>query len=144
MKYVRLILFAAVLSFLGSCKSGDEKQGLSTQLVNDKDPAVITFDETTHDFGDITAGEIVAHTFAFTNTGKSPLIISEAVTTCGCTVPEWPREPIPPGGKGKIEVKFDSKDKNGAQKKSVSIIANTKPNNTNLYITANVKLKNTQ
>jgi hypothetical protein len=91
------------------------------------DAPVITFDETAWDFGTIQEGEVVKHTYTFTNTGKSPLIIQNATAQCGCTVPQWPREPIAPGQKGEIQVAFDSKGKVGAQSKSVTITANTQP-----------------
>ena len=61
-----------------------------------------TFREEEHNFGDIQDGAIVSHTFSFTNTGEAPLIISKATAACGCTVPQWPRQPIPVGGTGEI------------------------------------------
>jgi len=91
------------------------------------DAPAITFDETAWDFGTIQEGDVVKHTYSFTNTGKSPLIIQNATAQCGCTVPQWPREPIAPGQKGEIQVEFNSKGKAGVQSKSVTITANTQP-----------------
>ena len=89
------------------------------------DGPVITFDKKTHDFGDIAPGDKVEHTFYFTNTGNEPLIITNVQVTCGCTTPKgWPREPIPPSGKGEITVGFDSRGKSGRQNKTVTIISN--------------------
>ena len=98
----------------------------------------ITFAEDTYDFGEVPEGEKVVHTYKFKNTGKEPLVISNAKGSCGCTVPEWPREPIPVGGSGEIRVQFDSKGKGkvggGSQSKKVTITANTDPANTFLTI----------
>lgn len=96
------------------------------------------FSETEFDFGNLTAGESVTHMFKFKNTGKEPLVISNAKGSCGCTVPKWPKEPIAPGKSGEIEVKFDSKNKSGKQSKNVTITANTDPVNTILKISADV------
>ena len=98
----------------------------------------ITFDESSYDFGEIMEGEKVVHVYKFKNTGKEPLVISNAKGSCGCTVPDWPREPIPVGGSGEISVQFDSKGKGkvggGPQAKKVTITANTDPANTFLDI----------
>ncbi len=96
------------------------------------------FAENEYDFGNIQEGEKVKHTFSFTNTGKEDLVISNAKGSCGCTVPTWPKEPIPPGETGEIEVQFDSKNKPGKQSKNVTITANTDPVTTTLKISADV------
>ena len=97
-----------------------------------------SFEEELHDFGTIKDGDVVEHVFTFTNNGEAPLIISDAKGSCGCTVPEWPREPIPVGGTGELKVKFNSKNKPGIQNKTVTITANTYPETTRLRIKANV------
>jgi hypothetical protein len=97
------------------------------------------FNEEAHDFGTISEGEVVNHVFTFKNTGEVPLIIESAKGSCGCTVPQWPREPIPVGGSGNIEVSFNSKGKPGQQNKTVTITANTNPAITRLSIKANVE-----
>ncbi len=84
-------------------------------------------------------GEVVEHTYTFTNTGKAPLIIRGARSTCGCTVPEWPEEPIPPGQSGKIEVKFNTAGKKNQQTKPVTITANTYPTTTKVLLKGFVK-----
>lgn len=96
------------------------------------------FGEELHDFGTIKDGDVVEHTFKFTNTGAAPLIISDAKATCGCTVPEWPKEPIPVGETGEIKVRFNSKNKPGIQNKTVTLTANTWPATTRVRIKANV------
>ena len=94
-----------------------------------------------YDFGDMTAGDVVHHTFTFTNTGTNPLLITNAIGSCGCTVPTYPKEPIPPGGKAAIEVQFNSSGKEGLQNKTITVSANTEPATTVLTITSNVKPK---
>jgi len=93
-----------------------------------------SFTELEHDFGTIKEGEVVTHTFNFTNNGEAPLIIEKAQATCGCTVPVWTREPIPVGETGEIQVRFDSKNKTGVQNKTVTITANTYPQISRLRI----------
>lgn len=99
---------------------------------------VFAFEQTDHDFGSINEGDVVEHTFKFTNTGDAPLIIQNAQGSCGCTVPDWTREPIPVGGEGVVTAKFNSKGKPNAQNKTVTITANTWPKTTTLRIKAMV------
>ncbi len=88
---------------------------------------VMTFTETEFNFGKVKAGEKVQHEYTFKNTGKEPLVISNAKGSCGCTVPVWPKEPIAPGASGKIKVEFDTKGKSGMKTNQVTITANTDP-----------------
>lgn len=85
---------------------------------------VVNFKTTEYNFGKIKEGEKVRTTFKFTNTGKEPLIITNAQGSCGCTVPSWPKEPIAPGKGGQIEVEFNSEGKSGEQTKTVHLTAN--------------------
>lgn len=96
----------------------------------------MVFDTYEHDFGTMDEGDAVTHIFSFTNTGSEPLILDKCKGSCGCTVPQCPKEPIPPGGSGEIEVKFNSKGKKNAQTKTVTINANTDPGQTILKIKA--------
>jgi len=102
----------------------------------------VSFPETIFDFGEIEEGEKVTHVYPFKNTGSHPLIISNAKGSCGCTVPDWPREPIPPGESGEIRVQYDSKGKGQvegrAESKRVTITANTDPANSYLTIKGKV------
>jgi len=100
--------------------------------------ARITFDEPVFNFGKVDEGEVVEHKFKFKNTGKVPLIILNARSSCGCTVPEWPDDPIPPGGTGEILAKFNTTGKPRDQKKMITITANTYPNLTNVALMGKV------
>jgi len=99
------------------------------------------FSEEEHDFGTINEGDIVEHTFKFKNTGDEDLTIQTATGSCGCTVPEYPKDPIAPGEEGEIQVKFNSKGKPNLQNKTVTITANTWPKQTKLKIKATVTPK---
>lgn len=103
---------------------------------------VISFEETSYDFGSVKQGEMVEHTFKFTNTGKSPLVIESATATCGCTVPEPPKEPIAPGETGEIKVQFNSTGKVGMQSPVVTVRANTTPNITQVTLKGTVEASN--
>jgi Protein of unknown function (DUF1573) len=99
------------------------------------------FDELSYDWGTIPEGEKMTHVFKFKNTGANDMIISDAHGSCGCTVPEWPKEPIKPGKSSQIKVIFDSKGKAGDQNKSVTLTANTEPANMVLMIKGKVTPK---
>ena len=97
------------------------------------------FEKEHHDFGAIKEGDVVEHVFNFTNDGDAPLIISNAQASCGCTIPEWPKEPIAIGKIGQIKVRFDSKGKPGNQNKTITLTANTWPNTKRISIRAQVE-----
>ena len=97
-----------------------------------------SFATTDHDFGTIKEGDKVEYTYKFTNTGEAPLIIQSAQPSCGCTVPDWTKEPIPVGGEGYVKAKFDSKGKPNIQNKTITVTANTWPKQTMLKFKAMV------
>ncbi len=103
---------------------------------------ILTWDVSEYDFGTILEGDIVTKDYTFKNTGTAPLIIVKASSTCGCTIPEWPKTPISPDSTGVIKVKFNSLDKMGDQNKVVTIFANTFPNTSKISIKGVVELKN--
>ena len=105
-----------------------------TKIDDNAPKSKINFENVEYDFGTINEGDIVEHTFAFTNTGDSPLLIEKATASCGCTVPKWPNDPIPVGETGEIQVRFDSKNKPNQQIKTITITANTDPSITRLRI----------
>jgi hypothetical protein len=107
----------------------------SAQIVSG---AKIEFSKETHDYGTVKYGGDGTCTFDFTNTGTEPLIISNAKGSCGCTVPDWPKEPIAPGATGTIKVSYDTK-RPGAISKSVTITSNDASEPTKVIrITGNV------
>lgn len=101
----------------------------------------ITFDNTKHDFGTITEGEVVKYAYHFKNAGPNPLLISNAVASCGCTVPSYPKEPIPPGGEGEIVVEFNSTNRPGIQNKNVLVYSNAQEEAISIGFTVEVKEK---
>jgi hypothetical protein len=102
---------------------------------------IIRYDSEIYNFGAADEGDVVKHVFKFTNAGKEPLLISNAKGSCGCTVPTWPKEPVPPGGSGELAVEFNTKGKPGKQSKRITVTANTVPTETFLEIAGDVRSK---
>jgi len=102
-------------------------------------PAMV-FDSKEFHFGEIVQGDKVEYTFKFKNTGTAPLIISNVRASCGCTVPQWPKEAIAPGAEGQIHVVFNSRGKSGNQNKSVRISTNISETPEVIYLKGNVTL----
>lgn len=112
---------------------------LAQSQTDDTKGAIITWEVTSYEFGDIYKGDKVQHTFKFTNTGSSPLIITNVEVTCGCTIPKgWPRDPIMPGSRGELQVQFDSSGKFGRQNKVVTVVSNSRYGNSQITFSANV------
>jgi uncharacterized cupredoxin-like copper-binding protein len=146
------ILFLAVVAAMvfTSCKDNASNkvkaENVEEAAARDAQEVVyptMTFDQTEHDFGTIEQGTNVEHTFTFTNTGKAPLVITNASSSCGCTVPTWTKEPIAPGEKGEMVVKFNGSGQNQVTK-TVNITANTEAGKEQLKIKAFVNPKDTQ
>ena len=98
----------------------------------------IKFAKMEHDFGNIAQGSTNEYIFKFTNTGKEPLIISNAKGSCGCTVPKWPKEPVAPGASAEIQIVYKPGQQKNQQTKSITVTANTEPDDTILKVSANV------
>lgn len=98
----------------------------------------IVFEKTTQEFGDIKQGQVVNAVFKFKNTGKTPVILSNVQTTCGCTVPTWTKEPIAPGKTAEINATFNSTGKMGMQNKVITVFSNAKNSQTQVSIVCNV------
>lgn len=140
--YFVTLLVAVAVSFV-ACKNKNGGSGSSTEAslsATDASRApVISFETNTYDFGKIKQGEKISYDFKFTNKGKSPLIISNATASCGCTVPDYPREPIGPGKSAAIKVVFDSAGKDGMQHKAVTITSNAEPSTAQIYLVGEVE-----
>lgn len=132
MKNVLTLLFLSVMCCLGAWAQGEQP----------KNGAVIRLDETSYEFGDIIQGEKVSHIFTFTNSGNQPLILSDIVTTCGCTAPSWSRDPILPGQSGEIQITFNSDNKMGRQNKGITILSNAINSPARVTISCNILPKN--
>jgi Protein of unknown function (DUF1573) len=153
MKRYIIISLLALAACNGNNQHPDDKNHLPTNLVNNPHTAngmdtvaaaqkpTLDFKDTVHEFGSMHEGEVSEHDFTFTNNGKTPLIITSAVGSCGCTVPEYPHDAIAPGKSGVMKVTFNSSGKMGHQEKSVTILANTVRNVHMLYIKAEVAKK---
>lgn len=145
------ILLVAVMSAMifTSCKenASDKVNTENIEMAAERDAQaakfpVITFEETVHDFGTIIQGTQVQHRFKFTNTGNAPLVIVDATSSCGCTVPEKPTGAIAPGETGELLVKFNGSGANQVSK-TVTITANTRNGKEQIRIKAFVTPKNT-
>ena len=101
----------------------------------------IVFSEDRHEFGDIIQGDVIEHVFEFTNSGNAPLVLQDVKTTCGCTVPEWPRTPLAPGSTAELKVKFNSAGKIGIQNKVITVISNATNQTSRVMIVTNVNPK---
>jgi hypothetical protein len=108
--------------------------------VNAQNGAYIKFDKLVHDFGELVAGDVAEVEFKFTNTGNEPLILSNVRSTCGCTVPTWPHEPILPKKSASIKVKYDS-NRIGPINKQITVESNASNGTMYLKITGNIKKK---
>jgi hypothetical protein len=98
----------------------------------------LTLQEESHDFGTIKEGVIAEYSFKFTNTGTQPLVLQDVRPSCGCTTPDWSKEPIQPGKTGIIHVKYNSTGRPGKFNKSITITTNI-PNETKiLFISGTV------
>ena len=136
MKKIVIICLAIVSTTFTSCQDSAAKKvtnstttvapTITSSAKTSTGGPVLTFDKVVHDFGTINEGDKVTTVFNFTNTGNEDLIIVDARGSCGCTVPQYPKNTaIAPGATGEITVSFDSSNKPGNQQKSVTLSANT-------------------
>jgi uncharacterized cupredoxin-like copper-binding protein len=139
-----ILMLAAVGAMLfTSCKdnasSKVKAENVETAAERDaqvSDFPVMTFEEEEFDFGNLVKGTNVEHVFKFTNTGKAPLVITNATSSCGCTIPSYPQnETIAPGDKGELTVKFNGSG-SGQVTKTVTVTSNTETATQNLKIKA--------
>ncbi|KIC64583.1 DUF1573 domain-containing protein [Chryseobacterium taiwanense] len=107
--------------------------------VSNQPLTTIALSESNFDFGQIKKGDKVQHVYEVTNTGTNPLVISEVKPGCGCTAPDFTKEPIMPGKKGKITLHFDSTNFDGAVNKYADVFANVEKAPIKLTFTANIQ-----
>jgi hypothetical protein len=119
----------------------DKTEDGTTKKLPVGEAAKVSFEKLSYDFGKITQGEKVNYEFKFKNIGKSPLVITSATATCGCTVPEYPQTPIKPNEEGVIKVVFNSEGKSGKQDKVVTITSNANPEMDQLHLIGEVAEK---
>ncbi|NVO03952.1 MAG: DUF1573 domain-containing protein [Bacteroidetes bacterium] len=129
--FLSLLLFIMVFSL--------NAQPITTTSPNedDKNGPLISFEKTVHDYGTIKEGGNGVYEFKFKNTGKTPLILTKPQSSCGCTIPEWPKEPILPSKSSSIKVTYDTK-KIGVINKEVTVYSNSKEGSVKLSIKGNV------
>lgn len=137
------LLVATVASIsLSQLSCDNRRQAEAAQAtVSEKQPKITFAERGIYDFGTLTEGDTVEHVFSFTNTGEFPLIINNITASCGCTTPDWPHEPVAPGAKSSVRVRFNSRGKQGEQNKTITIFANTEPAMTDLQFKALVNTK---
>ena len=107
---------------------------ITADLIDPVNPPIIEFSVATYDFDTVALGAELEYTFNFVNKGKTPLLINSVKAGCGCTVLKgWPKNPIPPGEGGEIPVVLTTK-RTGFVKKYISVLANTKPATSKLFL----------
>lgn len=113
---------------------------LATGMVSAQKKAVIATEVTSHDFGEFKEADgKVSHTFVIQNKGQAPLVITRVIASCGCTTPEWTKEPIAPGKTGNIKVTYDPSGRPGPFSKTISVYSNGKTGSYILTIRGEVK-----
>ncbi|MBL0310710.1 MAG: DUF1573 domain-containing protein [Bacteroidetes bacterium] len=141
--FLLLSVFALSASIFSCRKKGEIPPEIKMEAEMLTDTTTIEFVDSVDFFFDtITAGDKVQHTFHIKNTGDKNLIIARAFGSCGCTVPEYPKDPVKPGETAAIHVTFNSEGKLNEQKKQVTIVCNTEKRNEVVLLTGFVKEKN--
>ncbi len=134
----KILFMSFILFSLLSCSQQQKKETSAKENNGANTASEISFEKTEHNFNKIITGERVEYSFRFTNTGNAPLIITGVRSGCGCTVGDYPKDPLQPGEEGKIKVVFNSSGRRGFQSQSVRILNNTQESTVTLRITAEV------
>jgi hypothetical protein len=132
------ILSLLVIITASGCTGRSGKEQSPGGMASDTSKAELVFREYEHDFGRVAEGEKISWQFVYENKGAGSLVLNTVSTTCGCTVPKYDRKPVAPGGKGSIEVVFDTSGRSGKQTKIISVMSNSIKPVTMLRITAEV------
>jgi hypothetical protein len=125
MKKICLFAVLGLALAFSSCSKTEKKS--EEKQADSKMPVFALIDSASYEFGAVEEGAIVEHSFRFRNDGEYPLILNNISSSCGCTTPEWPKEPIGPKETSSIKVRFDTKHKSGPQVKTITVYANTEP-----------------
>jgi len=134
----KLFIALVCMSICGAA-TAQEKQTAKTENAANSNAGKFKFKEETHDFGEVAEGPTAETDFEFKNVGKEPILITEAHGSCGCTVPQWPKEPIMPGKKAKIHVTYNTSGRPGPITKDVFITSNAQQSPMVLHIRGTVK-----
>jgi len=137
-----LIIFSFILLLISACGNNPQIGSNNGMQVQDTGKAILIFTEYEHSFGKVTEGEKVGYIFTFENKGTGNLVIASVTSSCGCTVPKYNTRPVPPGGKGNLEVVFDTSGRNGMQTKTITVKSNASISVVLLRITAEVITNN--
>jgi hypothetical protein len=138
MKKLIITAAVAVATLVSFNAKAQTTPGTIPAAVENPNQADILFEKETHEFGSIPQGVPASYTFVFKNSGKEPLIITNAAAGCGCTTPEWTKEPIKAGGKGYVKATYNAASP-GSFNKTVTVMSNGKKSNVILYIKGDVK-----
>ncbi len=140
LKIVYLLAFPVIMGCSGHNGSLLSDQAGEEGITQDSTvQSVITFSKLTHDFGTILEGEKVVCYFDYENTGKADLMILSVDASCGCTTPDWSREPVKSGERKSLKIVFDATGRNGAQRKVVTVLSNASNVAVKLTIKANIE-----
>ncbi|MBK7650590.1 MAG: DUF1573 domain-containing protein [Flammeovirgaceae bacterium] len=139
---MKKLLFSAILMVFAVATFAQQPAATLNKNEVKTDMAAFAWDSTSHDFGKIKQGTPVTHEFKFTNTGKAPLVITNVQASCGCTTPDWSKEPVMPGGQGFIKATFNAASP-GAFNKTVTVTANIETGFVQLTIRGEVQVAET-
>jgi hypothetical protein len=137
-KTIIVALVLIVITFSECGNNNGKVTGVAGSQPAQNGTAAIVFKEYDHDFGKVAEGEKVSYIFIFENRGTANLVVNSAATSCGCTVPKYDTKPVLPGGKGDLEVVFDTSGRNGMQTKTITVKSNASTPVVLLKITAEV------
>ncbi len=140
LKFLKMkkIILTTLIAFGGMIAAQAQTPDVQPAAAENPNQAEVKFVKETHDFGPIPQGTPASYSFEFKNTGKSPLIITTASASCGCTTPEWTKDPIAPGKKGFVKATFNAAAP-GPFTKSVTVMSNAKNSTVILYLKGDVK-----
>lgn len=135
---MKKLILTVMIAFGGLMTASAQTPDVQPNPAVDPKAPEIKFEKETHDFGSIPQGTPATYEFVFKNTGKSNLTITNASASCGCTTPDWTREPIKPGKTGVVKATYNAASPGGFTK-SVTVVSNAKNSTVILYLKGDVK-----